>query len=117
MPFAVLAATDESRVQADGDGLDATAAGLTAAALRNCSPTLSVWPRNVSGLFPASTGRRCVSTPPATRYGMRAERCARSWSSSGVDRQSDGQLMPSRCGHSQGREIAAAAPSPRRTAI
>ena len=38
---------------------DAAAAGLTAAALRSCSPTLSVWPRNVSGLFPASTGRRC----------------------------------------------------------
>ena len=57
---------------------DAAAAGLTAAALRSCSPTLSVWPRKVSGLLPASTGRRCASTPAATRKGIRAERCARS---------------------------------------
>ena len=46
---------------------DAAAAGLTAGASRSCSPILSVWPRNVSGLVPASTGRRCASTPAATR--------------------------------------------------
>src|SRR5208283_5349065 len=72
--------------------LAAAAAGLTAGASRSRSPILSVWPRKVSGLFPASTGRRCASTPAATRYGIRAEKCARSWSSSGVDRQCDGQL-------------------------
>jgi DNA-binding protein HU-beta len=62
---------------------DAREAGLTVAALRSCSPILSVWPRSVSGLFPVSTGRRCSSRPAATRYGIRAETWARSWSSSG----------------------------------
>src|SRR3954447_12013557 len=58
------------RMKVESKGMvmaDAAAAGLTAAALRSCSPTFSVWPRKVSGLFPASTGSRCSSTPAATR--------------------------------------------------
>jgi hypothetical protein len=48
-------------------GAGVAAAGLTAAASRSCSPSLSVWLRNVSGLFPAATGSKCASTPTATR--------------------------------------------------
>src|SRR5271165_5133681 len=92
MPFPVVAATDEGRVYRVTVMLAAAAAGLTAGASRSRPPILSVWPSKVSGLFPASTGRRCASTPAATRYGTRAEKCACSWSSSGVDRQCDGQL-------------------------
>jgi hypothetical protein len=39
----------ESRVMVIAD---ASAAGMTVAAVRSCSPILSVWPRNVSGLLP-----------------------------------------------------------------
>src|SRR5208337_4017053 len=91
MPFAVVAATDESRVYRDRDArrrgrrLDR---GGVAKSLADLERMAAQGLR----LFPASTGRRCASTPAATRYGIRAEKCARSWSSSGVDRQCDGQL-------------------------
>jgi hypothetical protein len=47
-----------------------------------------------SHLLPASTGRRCSSNSAATRYGMSTDRCTRSWSSSGVERQCAGQSTP-----------------------
>jgi hypothetical protein len=68
------------------------ATGLAVGMSQSCSPILSVWARNVSGLMPTSAGRRCVSTSAATRKGIRAERWARSRSNSGVDRQCDGQV-------------------------
>jgi hypothetical protein len=40
------------------------------------------------------TDRRGASRPAAARYGIRAETCARSWLSLGVDRQYDGQPIP-----------------------
>jgi hypothetical protein len=46
---------------------DAATIGLATVPSRRCLPTLSVCPRNVSGLFPASTGKRCANTPAATR--------------------------------------------------
>jgi hypothetical protein len=72
------------------DGLAAT--GLVVGMSQSCSPILSVWARNVSGLMPTSAGRRCLITSPATRKGIRAERWARSGFNSGVDRQCDGQV-------------------------
>jgi len=74
---------------------------FSAAASPSRLPTCSVWLRNVSGLLPASIGSRCCSTSAATRYGISADSRATeharegcSWSSSGVDRQCDGQPPP-----------------------
>ena len=54
--------------------LEAAAACLTAGAARSRSPILSVWPRSVSGLIPAATGRRWDNTSAATRNGISADR-------------------------------------------
>jgi hypothetical protein len=45
-------------------------------------------------VIPASIGRRYSSTPAAIRYGTRVAGCARTWSSSGVERQCAGQPCP-----------------------
>src|ERR1700752_2461832 len=91
MPVTFLTATNECRVRGEVM-LMAAAIGLAVGMSPRCSPILSVWARNVSGLMPTSARRRCVSTSAATRKGISAERWARSRSNSGVDRQCDGQV-------------------------
>jgi hypothetical protein len=73
---------------------DPTAAGFPTAARPSRSSTCNIWPRSVSGLFPASIGSTCTSISAATRKVIRAESRACSWSSSGGDRQCDDQLKP-----------------------
>ena len=66
MPLAILTAAD--KVESTLTVIDeAAVAGLTAAVSRTSSPTLSVQVRRVSWVIPASTGRKCSSTPAATR--------------------------------------------------
>ena len=48
------------------DTAGAVLAGLASLTFLKPLP-LSVWLRNVSGLFPAATGSKCASTPTATR--------------------------------------------------
>ena len=92
MPVTFLAATNECRVSGDGDARGGRYRLGHWDVTKLCAYLRSVWARNVSGLVPTSTGRRCVSTSAATRKGIRAERWARSRSNSGVDRQCDGQV-------------------------
>ena len=70
VPFALVAAPDErgSKLRAiAGAAAVAATSGLTAAASRSRSPSLSVWLRRVSWLVPAATGSKWASTPAATR--------------------------------------------------
>jgi hypothetical protein len=91
--FSVLAAPYEGGSHGDRDRRRA-AGGLIAAQSASAAPAFRVWRRNVVGSLPVSTGNMCSSRSALTRYVIRADRCARSRSSSGVERQCNGQLMP-----------------------
>ena len=83
-----LAAADERRIHADSDHC-CRSCWLVRGCTSNCAPIRSVWLRNVSGpdrrQWAAGVARRSDAIV------IRAERWACSWSSSGVDRQRDGQ--------------------------
>ena len=74
--------------------ISAGVAGSTVAGTGSSSATSKVRRRKVSWAVPASTGNICASTSAAVRYVSRAESCARSRSSSGVERACGGHPVP-----------------------